>query len=245
VLGGVAGAEEGKTSKTVMATPEEDRPPGVPDEAEMVSRASPEKSGDSFCEHNIGAAKKRDLKTKNTCEVVPVKKVTLAGKWTAKVVSLNEHSTGAVLLDHYVELQAAFDGKWISHRLGHVSEAAQPDGSTVYEVRSIYVKDVIRGGAPELVVDSVETQVSTGGAPGKEVREFLDICGVGVSAMPSCFRVTVAEVKTSDDHKEWSYKYRLAWSFDKKGRLVLKPKGAWPKNLEKRDYVKTTLYWFR
>jgi hypothetical protein len=239
--------DDGSTKSKSVRAYEEDRPADAPADARIVSRASAETSADSFCKHNLDFAKKADPKTKNTCgpyAKAPVAK--LAGKWNgASVVSLDEHSTGYVLLSHYIELVAAHDGKWIHHRLGHLSEASYPNGTHSYEVTKMYVKDVIKGGVPELVIESVEKQTRVGGNPGNETHEYLDVCSVGTSGLPSCQRVTIAETNVSDDNPEWSYKYRLAWSYDAKGRLVLKAKGAWPKNLEKRDYVKTVLYWYR
>jgi hypothetical protein len=226
--------------------PKPRRPAGAPSDAWIAHALEPETSADSYCQRNVAAARKRDASAKDACGPVPGQpKPKLGGPWTdARLVQLDSPETGYVTLSQYIELVVQLDGRWFSHRIGHISHPSTNDAKHTWTVRRIYVKDVIPGGHPELLVELAEHDQSGigGSVESTAKREHLDVCGVGASGAPSCTRFTVAEDEVNSVFKR---RYRLAWSFDKQGRLVLRAKAPWPKGLAKRDHESTRPIFFR
>jgi hypothetical protein len=214
------------------------RPDGASADAWIAHALDAETSATSYCERNLDFARKQDASTKNACgQLVGAPKAKLAGQWTAAtLVKLDEHETGYVTLSEYIELVVQFDGKWYAHRIGHISHPSSGDAKHSYKVRSIAVKDVVPGGAPELLVEVSEMDHTGigGSVESLATRDRLHVCGVGASGAPSCVDTVVAE-----DEKNSVFKrtFGLAWSFDKQGRFVTRAKAPWPRDVPKRDYV--------
>jgi hypothetical protein len=242
-LVGVAAAQPDLGDEHKIPAPR--RPQGAPQDAWIAYALEQETSPDSYCQRNLDFARKQDASTKNTCgPLAGAPKAKLAGKWTdAKLLKLDEYETGYVTLSEYIELAVQYDGKWFVHRIGHISHPSSNDAKQTYKVRSITVKDVVPGGAPELLVEvsELDHQGIGGSVESRATRERLHVCGIGASGAPSCVDAVVAEDEKNSVYKR---KYGLAQSFDKKGRIVLRAKAPWPRDLAKRDYEGTRPLFF-
>lgn len=166
----------------------------------------------------------------------------LAGDWTAVKVVQRERVGAFVQRERVTALALQYDGGWYEHHLGEVVHDDQTDHTIT--VRSIRVKDVVPGGAPELLVEVFEHDHGAIGGPGESVvdTEYLHVCGIGASNLPSCVVTEIADDIKSPVHER---AYRLAWRFDKAGRFVTRARGAWPRRLSRRDYEGTRPLFFR
>lgn len=104
-------------------------------------------------------------------------------------------------------------------------------------VTSIKLKDVIPGGAPEILITGGHEDL----AESHDYNTFgnryesLWVCSVGASGAPSCAEVLLGEQRWQHDMsslKDW--RLRLSHKFDKAGRITRKIKGKWPKD-RRRD----------
>jgi hypothetical protein len=120
--------------------------------------------------------------------------------------------------------------QWYLARLSEWSTDGADHGGVT--VKSIKLKDVIPGGAPELLVTG---SLATLGFD-HEYAEFgttydmLWVCSVGASGTPSCAEVVVGlrfRPHPMGEGKRFSIKLRH--KFEKDGRLTRKVRGKWPK----------------
>ncbi len=108
-------------------------------------------------------------------------------------------------------------------------------GRGTVTISSIKIKDVIPGGAPEVIIvgKRKESYESNSYARYGETRELLWVCGVGGSGTPSCAEVTVGRDQTPSDSAEGEttrFKFRLGFRFEADGTLTRTVKGKWPRN---------------
>jgi hypothetical protein len=106
-------------------------------------------------------------------------------------------------------------------------------------ITSARIKDVVPGGAPELVVTAKRkwsNESSSYHIYGSK-EELIWVCGVGASNAPSCAEIMLAADVTPSDFDEDStrFKFRLSHKFTKEGKLTRKVKGKWPKNARTMD----------
>lgn len=108
------------------------------------------------------------------------------------------------------------------------------DGKGSVAIASATIKDVVPGGAPEVVLRlkrKTSNEASDYSRYGETV-EVLWVCSVGGTGAPSCAEVVLAmdvtpnTVSFEDDTR---FKLRLAHRFEADGRLTRKVKGKWPK----------------
>lgn len=250
-LCGVAAAQ-GTEMELESKMPKPRRHPDAPADAWIATALDDETSADSYCDRNLRGARKdsKAPSAKNTCGPFAHKaRIKLAAPWTiAKPIQLDEHDgpNSYVPLSQYIELVVQANGSWYTHRLAHVPHPSSGDLQKSVTLRSITVKDVIPGGTPELLIESADAEETkmNGAWPGSAKREYLDVCSIGSSGTPSCVRATLAEDVVSTSLPEDTQRYRLTWRFDKKGRLLLRAKAPWPRNLPKRDFEETRPLFF-
>ncbi len=112
-------------------------------------------------------------------------------------------------------------------------------GKATLKITSVKIKDVVPGGAPEVLVTGKRNTSSESSSYQRhgDKEELLWVCGIGDSGAPSCVEVVLARDSTPSDMEEGAtrYKFRLGYKFTADGKLTRKVKGKWPKNARTMD----------
>ncbi len=106
-----------------------------------------------------------------------------------------------------------------------------------FAMTSIRIKDVIPGGAPEILITGSHDDLgeSHSYVTYGSRTEALWVCSLGASGAPGCAEVYLGEQWWPHEYsssKKW--KFRLSYKFDKQGRVVRKLKGKFPRD-RRRD----------
>lgn len=194
---------------------------------ETESPRQAEESDEGFCA--VEAKGKEAKKVKAALKAAKGKK---RGPWPWEDLALvSRDSDGPA----GTRLAMKVGGQWYAAWLATWSMDGADHGG--FALKSIAIKDVVPGGAPEIVIvgrwdelgesHSYETHGT--------MRDGLWVCGVGASGAPSCAFVYLGESFTPHAYSASpSWKLRLSYKFDKQGRVVRKVKGKFPKD-RRRD----------
>jgi hypothetical protein len=191
---------------------------------------------DAFCAKQTDDADPNDTRH---CDSVAVK----GGKapWQELVsIKVEDSSMGAQYLGTRI------DDQWWFVPLGEWSTQGAHHGSA--SLRKLTVEDVVAGGAPELVlrVHQTDKGFTHSYVEFGEDTDVLIICSLGKRRRVSCANIVVGGRRTPrPDDEAKPYQFSVDASFDKHGRVLLRPRGKWPTQVERFRYETPRVLIFR
>ncbi len=146
--------------------------------------------------------------------------------------------------DNTVFLTVQLDGKTYLAPLGSWTQEGANSGSV--DVTSVKLKDVIPGGALEVLLTGSTSEMKAGHEGGDSGQEYkmLWVCGLGATGAPSCAAVPLGITVWPHEYGEGKkYRIKVTHKFTRDGRITRKVKGKWPSERTMGDVVQDRSEW--